>query len=493
LSFSSSCRREAGIQAKGRHRVGLSARRLVALTTALLLSACTVGPDYRRPAAVIPSDYKEMAGWKKAEPRDHEIRGKWWAIYGDPVLDSLIEQVSVSNQTLAQSEAQYRQARALVAQARAAYFPVLSASAAETRSRPSSGSNTVNRRGIATQHEIALDASWEPDLWGRVRRSVEANVASAQASAADLESVRLSLQTQLAQNYFLLRAVDAQQQLFRDTVRAFDESLKLTQNRYNAGVVARADVVQAQTQLRTTQAQAIDLQVQRAQLEHAIAVLTGKPPAEFTLAPSPLVGVPPLIPVGLPSELLERRPDIAGAERRMASANAQIGVAQAAYFPTLSLSASGGFQNTSLSNLFTTPARFWSLGATLAQTLFDAGLRRARTEQAVALYDQTVASYRQTVLQSFQEVEDNLAALRILEEEAAVQEEAVALARQALQLTLNQYKAGIVSYINVLTAQTTAFAAERTAVDLSNRRLAASVALVRAVGGGWTAAALPGR
>jgi NodT family efflux transporter outer membrane factor (OMF) lipoprotein len=467
----------------------------IALFSILLVSGCAVGPDYSRPSAPVPSGFKEMEGWKQAEPRDQEIKGKWWEIYSDPVLGGLIEQVSVSNQTLAQSEAQYRQARALVAQARAAYFPVLNASGSITRSRGSGNSdpNTVTLRRTTTEHQIGLDASWELDLWGRVRRSVEANVASEQASAADVEAARLSLQAELAQNYFLLRSVDAQQQIFRDSVRAFTESLKLTQNRYNAGVAARADVVQAQTQLKTTEAQALDLNVQRAQLEHAIAVLTGKPPADFALASAPLDASPPSIPIGLPSELLERRPDIAGAERRVASANAQIGVAQAAYFPTLALSATGGYQSVSVSSLFGTPARFWSLGADLAQVLFDAGLRRARTEQAVALYDQTVASYRQTVLQGFQEVEDNLAALRVLEQEAVVQDEAVALARQSLQLTLNQYKSGIVSYLNVLTAQTTLLAAERTAVDLRNRRLAASIGLIRALGGGWHTSTLASR
>jgi NodT family efflux transporter outer membrane factor (OMF) lipoprotein len=467
----------------------------IVLFATLLVSGCVVGPDYSRPTAPVPSGFKEMEGWKQAEPRDQEIKGSWWEIYSDPVLGDLIEQVSVSNQTLAQSEAQYRQARALVAQARAAYFPVLNASGSITRSRGSgsSSANTVTLARTSTQYQVGLDASWELDLWGRVRRSVEANVANEQASAADVEAARLSLQAQLAQNYFLLRSVDAQQQIFRDSVRAFTESLKLTQNRYNAGVAARSDVVQAQTQLKTTEAQALDLDVQRAQLEHAIAVLTGKPPADFALARAPLDTAPPSIPIGLPSELLERRPDIAGAERRMASANAQIGVAKAAYFPTLSLTADGGYRSTSVSNLLGTPARFWSLGADLAQVLFDAGLRRARTEQAVALYDQTVASYRQTVLQGFQEVEDNLAALRILEQEAVVQDEAVALARQSLQLTLNQYKSGIVSYLNVLTAQTTLLAAERTAVDLRNRRLAASIGLIRALGGGWHASTLASR
>ncbi|MEN3353417.1 MAG: hypothetical protein V7640_1575 [Betaproteobacteria bacterium] len=456
----------------------------------LILAGCTIGPNYSRPTAAAPTAYKEMAGWKTAEPRDDELRGNWWEIYNDPVLNGLEGEVNVSNQTLAQAEAQFRQARALVAQARAGYFPTVDLSASTSRSRAAS-SSTGASRGVVSSHSIALDASWEPDLWGRVRRTVEANVASAQASAADVESTRLSVHAELAQDYFTLRALDAQQQILEDTVQAFEASLKLTQNRYNAGVVARIDVVQAESQLRTTQAQLIDVGIARAQFEHAIAVLTGKPPAEFSLARAPLPTEPPAIPIGLPSELLERRPDIASAERRVAAANAQIGVAQAAYFPALSLSASAGFQSAALGQLLSAPARFWSLGASLAQAIFDAGLRRARTAQAVALYDATVASYRQTVLSSFQEVEDNLAALRILEQETLVQAEALAGARLSLELTLNQYKSGIVSYLNVLTAQTTALAAERTAVDLRNRRLAASVLLIRALGGGWSASLLP--
>ena len=396
-----------------------------------------------------------MAGWKAAEPRDHEWKGPWWTVYNDPVLNSLAGEVSVSNQTVAQAEAQFRQARALVALARSAYFPIVDASVSASRSR---AANTTGgpSRGAVNSHSLALDASWEPDLWGRVRRSVEASAASAQASAADLESIRLSLQAELAQDYFLLRALDAQQQILEDTVKAFETSLKLTENRYQVGVVARADVIQAQTQLRTTQAQAIDVGVQRAQFEHAIAVLIGKPPSEFALPRAPLNALPPGIPVGVPSELLERRPDIASAERRVAAANAQIGVAKAAFFPALTLSATGGFQGAGFSQWLNAPARFWSLGATLAQTIFDAGARRAQTEQAIAAYDATVAAYRQTVLAGFQEVEDNLAALRILEQEAQVQAEAVTAARQAVDITLNQYKAGTVSYINVLTAQATA-------------------------------------
>ena len=465
---------------------------VLALTLALLPGCGLIGPNFFRPKAPIPATYKEApAGWKTAEPRDHEIRGDWWTLYGDPVLNDLQSQVQVSNQTLAQAEARYRQARALVAQARSAYFPIVDASASSTRSQAGSG-GSGSARGPTNSHRLGVDASWEPDLWGRVRRTVEAQAASAQASAAEVESVKLSIHADLAQSFFALRALDTQQRLLERSVRAFEESLKLTRNRYDSGVVARVDVVQAETQVRQTQAQAIDTGVQRAQLEHAIAVLVGKPPSELNLPRAPLDDVAvPAVPPGLPSTLLERRPDIAAAERRVAAANAQIGVAQAAFFPAITLSGSLGLASATLGNLVSAPARAWSLGAALAQTLFDAGERRARVRQQVALYDETVAAYRQTVLTGFQEVEDNLAALRILEEEAAIQAEALAGARLSVDLALNQYKSGIVSYLNVLTAQTTALASERTAVDLQSRRLAASVLLIRALGGGWTAEALP--
>jgi NodT family efflux transporter outer membrane factor (OMF) lipoprotein len=333
-----------------------------------------------------------------------------------------------------------------------------------------------------------LSAAWEADLWGRLRRAVESGEASAQASAADLAAARLSAQAELASNYFQLRILDAQKQLLEDTVAAFQKSLDLTKNRYDAGVAAKVDLVQAETQLRSTQAQAIDTGVQRAQLEHAIAILIGKAPAGFSIAPAPLAVAMPRVPAGLPSELLERRPDVAAAERRVAAANAQIGVAKAAYFPSLTLSASYGSRSADASQWFTVPSRFWSIGPALAQSIFDAGLRRAQTEQAIADYDATVAGYRQAVLAGFQEVEDNLAALRILGEEAEVQEEAVRAARESVLLTTNQYKAGIVSYINVVTVQTTQLNNERTAVGILGRRLVAAVTLVKALGGGWSAA-----
>jgi len=470
-------------------------RYLVATTAIALLAACTVGPNYVRPTADTPAAFKEMDGWKTAQPRDQELRGKWWEAYNDPLLNELEEQVSISNQNLVQAAAQFRQARALVQSARSGYLPTVSANASVTRSQSPAGfvgqNQSLTTRGASTSYTVGLDAAWELDLWGRVRRTVEANSAGAQASAADLDALRLSIQAELAQNYFQLRALDAQKHLFDDTISAYQRSLTLTQNQYSAGVAAKADVVQAQTQLKSTQAQALDIGVQRAQLEHAIALLVGKPASNFALAVAPLTAVPPELAVGIPSALLERRPDIAAAERRMAAANAQIGVAEAAYYPSLTLFAAGGFQSSNLSDLLTVPSRFWSLGPQLAQTLFDGGLRRAQTDQAIAAYDANVAGYRQTVLNGFKEVEDNLVALRILQEEAAVQDEAVQSVRQAVALTTNQYKAGLVSYLNVVVVQATALANERTAVDLLNRRLAASVLLVKALGGGWNAADLP--
>lgn len=470
-----------------------SAARVALLVNVITLGACAVGPDYVRPDVETPAHFKEMEGWKTAQPRDSEPRGKWWEIFNDPLLNSLEEQVNVSNKSLAQAEAQFRQAQALVQFARAGYFPTVTANGSVTRSKPASNASTTlaPSRGIANLYGLSLGSTWEPDLWGRVGRLVEGDIAAAQASSGDLEAARLSIQSNLAQNYFHLRTVDQQLQLFDDTISAFETSLKLTRNRYAAGVAARADVVQAEAQLKTTQAQAIDLRVQRAQLEHAIALLVGRPPSEVGIERAPLTATLPPIPATLPSELLERRPDVAAAERRVAAANAQIGVAQAAYFPALTLSASGGYQSTAFAQWFNLPSRFWSLGSALAQTVFDGGARRAQTEQATAAYDASVAAYRQAVLTSFQEVEDNLAALRILEEEAAVQSDAVAASRQAVTLTLNQYKAGIVTYLNVITAQATALSNERTAADILNRRLVASVVLIRALAGGWTTNALP--
>jgi NodT family efflux transporter outer membrane factor (OMF) lipoprotein len=453
-----------------------------------VLAGCTLGPDYHRPDAPAVDVFRETPpGWKQAEPRDDIERGRWWEMFGDPQLSGLIEKIDVSNQTLAASEAQYRQALAALGISRAALYPTLDANATAVRSHsPGStlGGTTAGR--TLTSYGGRLTAQWELDLWGRVRRSVEAAEAAARASTADVGAARLSLQAQLATSYFQLRSLDAQARLLDDTAGALRKSLELTENRYRAGVVARADVVQADAQLKSTLVQTIDLGVQRAQLEHSIAVLTGVPPSGLAIASvrSFDIGVP-AIPPGLPSALLERRPDVAAAERRVHASNAQIGVAKAAYFPQLTLTALFGFTSPDVSVLFTGPSRQWSVGPSVAQSIFDAGLRRSQTEQAIAAYDATVANYRQVTLSAFQEVEDNLSALRILEEEARSEEEAVQAARLSLSLVLNQYKAGTVSYLNVVTAQTALLNEERNAVGIQARRLAAAVALIRALGGGW--------
>jgi NodT family efflux transporter outer membrane factor (OMF) lipoprotein len=459
-----------------------------ALLCLLLLAGCKAGPDYERPDAATGEAFREAAEqWKLAQPRDEIERGKWWEIFNDPELAVLIERIQVSNQTLAASEAQYRQAEATLSVARSAYFPPIDANASIQKSRSPvgvSGGSTAGR--VVTQRSIGVSTNWEIDLWGRLRRLAESAEASVEASAGDVAAARLSLQAQLATSYFQLRLLDVQRQLLDDTVSAFRRSLELTNNRYTVGVAAKTDVVQADAQLKSTLAQAIDIGVQRAQLEHAIAVLTGAPPSALAIPRRPAYdAVLPVIPPGLPSALLERRPDVAAAERRMAAANAQIGAAKAAYFPSVTLGASYGFRAIDAATWLTAPAHFWTLGPALAMNLFDAGLRRAQTQQAIAAYDGTVANYRGTALTALQEVEDNLAALRILEEEAKVEAEAVEAARQSVQLTLNQYKAGTVSYLNVVTVQAQLLAEERNAVNLLNRRMAATVALIKALGGGW--------
>lgn len=468
------------------------APRFIAFAATLaLLAACTVGPEYVRPSIDTPPAYKEAGEWKVAQPKDTIERGKWWEIFGDAQLNALVEQIDISNQNVRIAEAQFRQARALVQQARAGLFPSVTANASATRSGSSSGSSSSTRSGgVVNSYSLALDASWEVDVWGRVRSSVASSEAGEQASAADLATVRLSAQAELALNYLLLRVLDAQRQLLEDTAAAYQKSLDLNRNRYAAGVAGKVDVVQAETQLKSTQAQAIDVGVQRAQLEHAIAVLIGKPPAEFALPPIPLSVAMPEIPPGLPSELLERRPDIAAAERQVAAANAQVGVAKAAFFPSLILSASGGFASSSFAQWLTAPSRIWAIGPSIVQSIFDAGLRRAQTDQAIAAYDASVASYRQTVLNGFKEVEDNLAALRILEQESRVQEDAVRAARESVNLTVNQYKAGTVSFLNVAIVQTAQLNNERTSVSILGQRFAAAVTLIKALGGGWNAAEL---
>jgi len=461
---------------------------LAALPTALLLTACAVGPDYVRPDIEVPDAYKESAGWKSAEPKPAESRQPWWENYGDPALNALMQDAERANQNLRVAEAQYRQARALADAARAGLFPTIGASGGAQRAR-------TNTNGAKTGNtvDITLNASWEPDLWGSVRRSIESGEAGAQASADDLAAARLSIQAALAQDYFQLRITDQQRDLFATTTAAFARALQLTQAQHRAGVVLLSDVALAESQLTTAQAQAVDIDAQRSQLEHAIAILTGRAPAAFSLAAAtptqPFDVRVPVSPPGLPSELLERRPDIAAAERRVALANANIGVARAAYFPSLVLSAGGGFNAAGLGSLFDTPSRVWSLGAALAQTVFDGGLRRAQDAQAVAAYDASVAEYKQTVLSGFQAVEDNLATLGVLDRESDLQDKAVKASQLAERLALSQYRAGTATYLSVITAQTLSLTNQRTAVQLRGRQLAASVSLITATGGGWTPAA----
>lgn len=449
----------------------------------IAIAGCSVGPDYTRPTVTTPASFKELKGWREAAPRDQEIKAKWWETFNDPLLSSLIEQVNVENQNIALAETQYRQAIAQANLARSNYFPTVGAGVSFTRQ-----ANAGNTSPTGNLHEVSLFASWEPDIWGKVRRQVEAGKAASEASFADLQAMRLSMQTELALNYFQLRTLDAQKKSLDETVTAYKKALELTQNRYSAGVAAKADVVAAQTQLKSAEAQAIDVGVGRAQAEHAIASLIGKSPADFSVAAVEF-NMPHLnIPVGLPSDLLERRPDISSAERKMAAANAQIGVAKAAYYPSLTLSGSLGYLGADLANLFTAPNFFWALGPIAATaTLFDGGARRAQTEQATAAYDGTVAYYRQTVLTGFQEVENNLAALRILDEEAQVQAQAVNAAKESVFLTTNQYKAGIVSYLNVVVVQAIALTNERIEIGLRGQRLNAAVSLIKALGGGWSA------
>jgi NodT family efflux transporter outer membrane factor (OMF) lipoprotein len=476
-------------------RLQFLAGSLVVLAT---LQGCVKGPKYAKPQVQIPPSYKEITpdnfkeidGWKLASPADDVIRGKWWEMFNDPQLNALEEQVNISNQSIALAEANFRSARSLVKQSRSQYFPTVTTSPSIVRSRSSSRTG-LGRGQVVTDYLLPFDASWEPDLWGRIRNTVSASASEAQATAADLENVRLSVQAELAFDYYQLRALDAEKELLDSTVAAFQQALELTQVRFQTGIASDEDVAQAETQLKSTQAQATDLGILRAQLEHAIAALAGQPASTFSIPVKPLEATPPAIPPGLPSQLLERRPDIAAAERRVAEANAQIGVTKAAFFPALILSGSAGFESTSFLNWLTLPARFWSVGPALAQTLFDKGRRKAVTEQAVAIYDGTAANYRLSVLTAFQEVEDNLAALRILSRELQQQNDAVASAQRTLTLSTERYKSGIDSYLNVITAQTTLLTNQRTAVTLQMEQMTASVQLIKALGGGWNASQLP--
>jgi NodT family efflux transporter outer membrane factor (OMF) lipoprotein len=465
---------------------------------ALLLVGCAVGPDYVRPQMDVPAAYKETGPWKTATPQVIDASHSWWEAYGDSTLSALVVQANAANQNIRQAEAQYREAQAIAAAAHAGFFPTVGINAGATRAQ----SNSTGTVKLATTDTLGLAASWEPDLWGAVRRSVEAGNASAQASADDLAAARLSIQTTLAQDYLQIRVIDLQRDLYAVTTAAYAKALELTQHQYAAGTVLRSDVALAESQLKTAEAQAVDLEAQRSQLEHAVAVLTGQAPASFSLPPlassaqttvaslsstDALHVQLPVTPAGLPSELLERRPDIAGAERRVQAANANIGVAKAAYFPQIVLSASGGFSAGNLASLFNTPSRVWSLGAALAQTVFDGGLRQAHSDQAVATYDASVAQYKQTVLGGFQQVEDNLATLRVLDRESALQAQAVQASQLAERLALSQYRAGTATYLSVVTAQQLSLTNQRTAAQVLGRQLAASVSLIAATGGGWTA------
>jgi NodT family efflux transporter outer membrane factor (OMF) lipoprotein len=456
----------------------------------LCLGSCAVGPNYHRPVFQTTAAFKEQGDWKPSEPDEALSRGPWWHIFDDPVLDGLEQQIDVSNQNLKAAADAYRQAQALVAQARSALWPTITGSASREREQEPATPPLPSQKVYV--NSLSASANWPLDIWGQTRRNIESNSASAQSSAAAVALARLSAQASLATAYFELRAQDSLQKILDDTVLDEQRSLEITQNRYSFGVAAKADVVTAQTQLLSSRAQQVNAAIGRAQFEHAIAVLIGQQPAAFSLPVEPLRTDVPTVPAGLPSALLERRPDVAQAERKMAAANAQIGVAVAAYFPNLTLSGSAGYENVGLlKQLVNSKNAIWAVGPALAETLFDGGLRRAQTAQARAAYDVSVDNYRQTVLTSLQQVEDNLVTLRVLEHQAAIEDETVMAAREAERLTLNQYKAGTVPYTSVITAQTTTLASEQTALTVLLDRLSASVALIQAVGGGWTTAAVP--
>jgi NodT family efflux transporter outer membrane factor (OMF) lipoprotein len=462
----------------------------------LQLSGCTVGPNYHTPVAETPQAYKEVGNWKPAQPDDQNLGGMWWTIFQDPQLDALEIQVNVSNQNLKAADANYQQARAVLRYNRADYYPTVTTGPSATRTRVSANAPPQGSQfdGI-TYNDFVLpfDFSYEVDVWGRVRRTVESYREQAQASAADLATVNLSMHADLAFDYFQARSLDAQEQLLNSTVKQYEEALELTLSRFQGGVSSEVEVEQAKTQLETVRAQAVDVGVLRAQYEHAVAILVGKPPAEFSLPPMPLTTPPPHIPLDVPSELLERRPDIAAAERRVAAANAQIGVAKSAYYPQINLGASGGFESSSITTLLQGPNGLWSFGFSAFETVFDGGRRRALTDQARAAYDFQVAAYRESVLGGFQQVEDNLAAVRILENEAKVQDEAVAAAQRSLDLSVTRYKGGVTSYLEVTIAQSAALSDQVTAVNILGRRMANTVLLIQALGGSWDRSSLPER
>ncbi len=480
------------------------------LTTVLLFSiGCSVGPKYVRPPVQSPPAYKELpqAGahgsdvFRIAQPGDGTTRGKWWEVFNDPQLNELEEKASSSNFQIAAAVDDFLAARALVREARSQYFPTVTANPSIVNSRPSPGqfgglrSGTSLGSGLSvssfTDYSLPFDASWEPDFWGRIRNSVKANIYAAQASAADLENVRLSVQAELAVDYYELRAQDSMKQLLDTTVIAYQDALDLNASQYKAGIGTDEAVAQAEAQLKAAQAQDTNLGILRAQYDHAIAVLTGQPASTFSMTANELAANPPAIPVGIPSELLERRPDIAAAERLVAQANAEIGVARAAYFPTIQLSATGGFGTSSVANWLTWPSRFWSVGTNVAETVFDAGLRKATVQQYRATYDQTVANYQQAVLTAFQQVEDNLASLRILSLDMEQQDAAVVAATRSLQEATVRYKAGLDPYLNVISAQTIMLNDQQTDVTFRMNQMVAAVGLIKALGGGWNASEIP--
>jgi len=477
-------------------------RSMIGLSGIAFLASCSVGPKYTRPSVTTPAAYKEnppqsfeQAGiWKPAQPSDQELRGKWWEAFGDPELNALEEQVTVSNQGLKEAEARFRQARALVGFNRASEFPTIavgpSASYVKDSNNTPAFPTTVSRNG-AGDFVLPVDLSYEVDLWGRIRRTVAASREETQATAADLATASLSLHAELAIDYFELRSADAQEEILDNTVKAYTDAYQLTETRFEGGASPRSDVAQAKTQLEDARVQDTDVTVERAAYEHAIAVLIGKPPAEFSLAAAPLNFRPPVIPVSVPSELLERRPDIAAAERRVAEANEQIGIARAAYYPTLGLNAAAGFESTQIVNLLSGPNALWAVGPQLVETLFDGGRRRATSQAAWANFDALTANYRQTTLTGFQEVEDNLAALRILDREAQQQRDATASADDWLGVSTNRYTGGVDNYLQVIIAQTTDLTNQRNEVDILRRRMDASVLLIKALGGGWDVSELP--
>jgi NodT family efflux transporter outer membrane factor (OMF) lipoprotein len=476
----------------------MSPRSALPVTCALLLTGCTVGPKYTTPSAPAapafseapPRQFTESPGWKQAQPADTTLRADWWQYFGNTELNGLEEQVDVSNQTLKAAEARFREARALIQVQRSGLYPTISTSPSITTNRLSSNS-PFGAHPVYGQYNLPIDLNYELDAWGRIRRSVAAAREETQASAGDLETVRLSLHAELAIDYFELRSLDAQKHLLDETLVAYQKALELTQNRFDGGLTSRAELAQARTQLETTRAQDIGVGVERATFEHAIAILMGRIPEGFALVANPLRTEPPVIPLGVPSQLLERRPDIAAAERRAAEANEQIGIARAAFFPQLLITATGGFEGSTPVNWLMWPSRVWAVGPAVSQLIFDAGRRRAISENAVATYDEAVANYRQAVLTAFQEVEDNLATLRVLEEQAQAQRVAVEAAEQSLDLSLNRYKGGLVTYLDVIATQSIAYQNQATEVDILRRRMDASVLLIKALGGGWDVSKLP--